>query len=472
MPPEHLRFGGGVAETVLNPIVLLVVLIVGALILVWPRSKIIAPFIAASILIPIDQVVVIVGLHFSVLRILVLFGIVRLIREKIAMRSRIFSGGINKIDVVVILFPLFTAIAGVLLFRELGALIFQLGNIYTIFGVYFLLRFLIRDERDIIRMVRTLAYVSAVIAVVMIWEARTGHNPYALLGGARASFYATLMERGGRFRAIGCFGHPILAGTFGAILVPLFVLLWREGKKNQAIAGVGIVSATVIMLAANSSTPVLAYAGGVLALCMWPIRNWLRVLRWSIVITIVSLHMVMKAPVWHLISRVDISGGSSSYHRFMLVDQCIRHFWDWWLVGVKDTGPWGWDMWDTANQYVSVCDSSGLLPFILFMAVIVYGFQYLGKAIRTVGNRKQQILLWALGAALFANVVAFGGISYWDQTQVVWYGLLAAISAATVIRLTESIKVPIRVPSKVTNWSAQFTEPAAGIGNDKIETDP
>jgi hypothetical protein len=166
---------------------------------------------------------------------------------------------------------------------------------------------------------------------------------------------------------MGCFAHSILAGTFGATILPLFVLLWQQGSKNRLIAIVGMVSATVITLASNSSTPVLAYAGGVLALSMWPMRNWTRAIRWAVVITVVCLHIVMKAPVWHLIARIDVSGQSSSYHRFMLVDQCIRHFSDWWLIGVKSTFEWGWDMWDTANQYVSICEYSGLIPFILFL---------------------------------------------------------------------------------------------------------
>src|ERR1700675_4884320 len=131
----------------------------------------------------------------------------------------------------------------------MGALIYQLGTMYTIFGVYFLLRFIVRDERDVIRIFRTLAYVAAVVAIVMTWEIITGHNPYALLAGAKAGAYANVTERAGRFRATGCFVHPILAGTFGAILLPLFVLLWQSGKKNRAIAAVGIVSATVITLA-------------------------------------------------------------------------------------------------------------------------------------------------------------------------------------------------------------------------------
>jgi hypothetical protein len=471
LEPQHLRFGGGTAGTVLNPFVLLVVLLAGMLILFWPRGKAMAMFIAATILIPMDQVLLMGGMHFPMLRLLALFGIVRLVRTKLSSKSQIFSGGINKIDITVILFAIFTALAGILLFEQSAALVFQLGNIYTTFGIYFLLRFLIRTEEDIVIMVRTLAYVAAVVAVVMTWEIATGRNPYAILGGARAASYATLTVRDDRFRAMGSFGHPILAGTFGAILVPLFVLLWQSGKKNRAIAALGIVSATVITLTSNSSTPILAYAGGVLALCMWPMRNWMRIIRWGVVVTVVSLHLVMKAPVWHLISRIHISGGSSSYHRFMLIDQCIRHFGDWWLVGVKSTSDWGWDMWDTANQYVSICDTSGFFPFILFLATIVYGFKYLGKARRLAENRKQQIFLWALGSALFANMVAFVGISYWDQTQVVWYGLLAAICAARVGRPQgESTAVTVRVPPQEANWAEQFGE-LADIKSDAIETD-
>jgi hypothetical protein len=160
----------------------------------------------------------------------------------------------------------------------------------------------------------------------------------------------------------------------------------------------------------------------------------MRAIRWGIVCTLISLHLVMKAPVWHLISRIDLAGGSSSYHRYQLVDQCIRHFSDWWLLGVKDTAGWGWDMWDTANQYVLVSETSGLIPLTLFLATIVYAFKYLGRTRKSAAQDRQKTLyLWALGAALFANVVTFFGISYFDQTVVVWYGLLAAISSAVLL---------------------------------------
>jgi hypothetical protein len=162
--------------------------------------------------------------------------------------------------------------------------------------------------------------------------------------------------------------------------------------------------------------------------------------------------MVMKSPVWQLIDRMSIIGGSSGYHRYQLVDQCIRHFSDWWLYGVKDTGAWGWDMWDTANQYVSVADQSGLIPFILFIAIIVYGFKFLGRARKAAeGNKKMELYYWALAAAMVANAVGYFGISYWDQTMVVWYTFLAMIAAAFVTIPLESTatvaaeEVPVRL---------------------------
>jgi hypothetical protein len=435
MGPDHLKFGGGVSETVLNPAVLVVVLIAGVLICVWPRKKAVVVFLAASLLIPMDQVLLIGPAHFPMLRLLVLFGIIRIVREKAVSKVPVFSHGMNKIDIAVILMTVFIAVNGILLFPESGAIINQSGNLYTVFGAYFLLRFLIRDEEDIVRTIQTLACVAAIVAVIMTYEVATGHNPYAMLGGARAADYASLVVRDDRFRGRGPFGHSILAGTFGAVLMPLFVALWWKGRKYRKIAVIGIISSTVITLAANSSTPVLGYAAGVLALCLWPARRWMRAIRWGIVLTLVSLHLVMKAPVWNLIARIDITGGSSSWHRFMLVDQCIRRFGDWWLLGIKDTSVWGWDMWDTANQYVSVCENSGLLPLILFVAVLFYGFQYLGKVRRAAGkDKKTALFIWALGSALFANVVAFFGISYSDQTVVAWYGLLAMIPAAMAVR--------------------------------------
>ncbi len=441
MSPENLRYGGGVAGTVLNPAVAIVLLIAGLLILFLPQRKAVIPFLFTAIVVPGDQIVVVAGLHFPVLRVLLLFGLVRLLMIKGRGQMDLLSGGINKIDKAVFGLALTTAVCGVLLFRNFGAVVFQLGELYTAFCTYFLLRCLVRDREDVYRTIRVFAWIAIFLGVIMTIERVTGTNPYGKLGGARAFFYDSLMERDGKIRATGSFGGPITAGTFGAVLVPLFVGLWLVDKKQRSTAVLGMVGATVMTVACNSSTPLGGYIAGILGLCLWPFRGLMRLIRWGIVVTLVSLHMVMKAPVWQLIARIDLTGGNSGDHRYQLINQSIIHFWEWWLIGTRNSGAWGWDMWDLCDQYVVAAVNSGLLGVILFIAIIVYGFKYLGKARNATTDKKQALFFWAMSSALFAHVISFLGIGYWDQTIVAWYALLVMISAVAVPR-----KVAVAAP--------------------------
>ena len=435
MIPENLQFGGGTGGTFLSPIVLVAILIAGIFICFSSRRKALVAFLAAAILIPPDQVLLLGGVHFPMLRLLAIFGIVRILRDRFSKKEPIFSGGVNGIDKAVIVLSAFSLINGMLLWKVWAEFVFQAGNLLSAFGAYFLLRFLIRDMEDVKHAIRSLAVVAAVIALLMAYEQHTGRNLlYSTLGGARADVLGSSIVRDDHLRAAGPFGHPILAGTFGGILLPLFVGLWWKDKKDRNYAAAGVAASTVIAFAASSSTALFGFLGGIVGLCFWPLRRRMRVIRWGIVGTLVSLHLYMKSPVWHLISDIDLTGSSSSYHRYQLVNQCILHFWDWVLVGTKGYEAWGWDMWDLSNQYVAYADQCGLIPLLSFIAMIVFGFRYLGKARRTEPDRKQQAFIWALGASLFANVVAFFGISYFDQTIVAWYALLAMIGAAISVR--------------------------------------
>jgi hypothetical protein len=138
----------------------------------------------------------------------------------------------------------------------------------------------------------------------------------------------------------------------------------------------------------------------------------------------------MKAPVWALIARIDLTGSSSGTHRYMLVDNFMRHFRDWWIVGFKDYNTWGWDMWDLSNQFVAYGLGGGLVTLVLFITVLSRCFSGVGRARRLVANRSEEWFFWCLGAALFAHVVAFFGMSYFDQMQFALYALLAIISVA------------------------------------------
>jgi hypothetical protein len=219
-----------------------------------------------------------------------------------------------------------------------------------------------------------------------------------------------------------------------------------------------------MVFASHSSTPVLAYGAGILAICAWPIRRHMRAVRWGLVAALIALNMIMKAPVWFIIQHIDVVGGSSGYHRAMLVNDFIVHFRDWWLMGTTENARWGFNMWDMCNQFVAEGQVGGLATFLCFLAMICICFSRIGTARKTVeGDRDKEWYFWLFGAALFSHVVGFFGISYFDQTRFSWFALLAMIVTATAAYLPEKVRSPRAVRLPAARPAASYARvPASG----------
>ena len=420
-------------ETLLHPLVALAILLAIVLILFLPRKHVIVPLLLAIFLVPKGQVVVIAGMHFTVAKILFLTGVIRWVMSR---RSLTLAGGFNSIDRVFALWALCYPIVFAFQWMQTQALIKTIGDSVDTFCGYFVLRFLIQDIEDVRRVIRLFIAISAIMAICMLNEHLSQQNVFGLLGGAARAPEV----RNGLIRASGVFQHSILAGCFGATLLPLFLALWTD-RKSRWVVLVGVISSIIIVASANGSTASLACVAGVFGLCFWPFRKQMRLVRWGLVSTLVALHLVMHGPVWSLIEKIDLTGSSSSYHRYMLIDNCIRHFWDWWLLGVKNYDSWGFDMWDLSNQYVAYAVTGGLATLVFFIAIISRGFAGIGTARKLVaGKPREEWFFWCIGASLFAHVMAYFGIGYFDQTQFAWFALLAVVSAA--VCKTKRLPVP------------------------------
>jgi hypothetical protein len=463
MEPGNLKFGGGLDHSQLHPFVLVAMLLAIVLIFVLPRKYIFAPVLTVILLLSLGQQLNLGGIHLYVDRIIVLAAWIRLLMLKRSYRN-LLAGGFDSADKAFLLWACFHSLAMVLLFADGGAVVNQVGFLWDVVGGFFLLRFLVRDDEDVNRLITCLGLIAAVVAAGMLVERFRGVNVFGYLGVLHLS--PTIRE--GSLRAQGPFAHALLGGTFGATLLPLFAWLWIQKRRMMAI--LGMASSTIITLMSASSTPIMAYAAGILGICLWPLRNHLRVIRWSIVGFLLSLQVVMKAPVWFIIARFDLVGGSSGYHRALLVDQFIRHFFEWWLIGTNSNGNWGYDMWDTCNQFVQEGLNGGILTLICFVCLIVFTFKRLGIARRSTGkDTKKAWLLWILGCTLFSHVVAFFGISYFDKMKVSWFAFLAMVPAviATLpprnkqrlrqaVVLSEGAGVPSDVPAFTVESATGF----------------
>jgi hypothetical protein len=443
-PEYNNRFGAGVNGSMIHPFVLIMTIIAAILILVLPRKYAVVPLLVTIFLTPFGQEVYFAGAHVFVPRFLILCGWVRIIVTKFSSRSEFVSGGFTSVDKIFVLWAFLRALATYLEFMQVGAIVNQCGFLIDSVGGFFLLRFFIRDEEDILRVTKTFAYIVAILALCMLNEKLHAQNLFGFIGGQLSPFV-----RDGAIRAQGPFEGPIPAGTFAGATMCLFMWLWRDGRA-KFFAIVGLIGAFIMVVTSASSTPLVTTIGALVGIAMWPLRGRMRAVRWGIALLLISLHLVMKSPVWFLINHIDFVSGNSGYHRALLIDMCVNHFRDWWLIGVQSTANWGWDMWDQANQFVSEAESGGLATLICFVLLISKSFGRIGSARKVVlGDRKEEWKFWILGVGLFSYIVAFFGISYGDQLMFSWFTLLALISAATSVVL-EQRTVPETATETVT----------------------
>ena len=294
------------------------------LIFALPRKKLIVPLLLTFFNVPLGQVVVLGGLHFTVLRIMILAGLLRraTFHAPSAEEGK-YPGGFNGVDQMVVLWAICSEVILSLQWTETQALIHNAGDLIDALGGYLLIRFLIPDREAIVQTVKAFAWVCVIQGAFMTSEQFIGQNLFGYLGGT--SIWVTV--RDGEIRSQGVLGC-IYAGVFGGTLIPLFLWLRGEGKY-RGIAIAGIAGALAMVITSRSSTSWMALAGSLTGLAFWALRKQMRLIRWGFALTLVGLHLVMNGPVWSLIAKVDLTGSSSSYHRFYLVNNCIIHFSDW-----------------------------------------------------------------------------------------------------------------------------------------------
>lgn len=403
----------------------------GCLVVALPRRYALLPVIVLTCYMTMGMRLIVAGMNFTMIRILLLFGWIRLVS-----RNELRPLRLNQIDKAMIWFVLSSILTYALLWGNYDAFKDKLGLAYNVLGFYFFFRLVLKDQDDVVRVFKMFGVLIVPLAGLMIVEKVTGLNSFAIFGGVNA----VTLVRDGALRCQGPFAHPILAGTFGAALVPFFVALWFDNQHrrlNRLVAVLGFTSSAVITAMCASSGPVLTFACGLFGMAMWGMRRYMRQIRWLTVLGLTGLHLVMKAPVWFILARVDIFNASTGYHRAYLIDRAIANFWDWWLVGTKSTAAWAdadQHLFDVTSQYLVYAADGGLITMLLFIGIIVCGFRGVGRYIAAKGGTEQRatlICVWALGAALFAHVMTYLSTSYFDQNVVTWYLLLAMISTVT-----------------------------------------
>lgn len=314
------------------------------------------------------------------------------------------------------------------------AFINRLGVVYNTLGIYFLLRSFCQNIEDVIGLVKLTAIVLVPVALAMVSEQLTHQNPFAAFGAVPEE----TVLRHERFRSQGPFRHPILAGTVGAVCAPLMIGIWQI---HPMIARVGLAACLMMVISSASSGPLMSLIFSIFALIAWRWRHSTRQIRTIAILSYLLLDLVMQAPAYYLIARIDLTGGSTGWHRARLIQSAIEHLGEWVWAGTDYTRHWmptgvSWspDHADITNHYLQMGVVGGLPLMVLFILTLWMGFRYVGKTLvaRTEAPFQDQFLVWALGASLFAHAATCISVSYFDQSFLFLYLTLATIVSTYV----------------------------------------
>lgn len=404
--------------------------IIAVLILFLPRQSVIIPILISVCYLNLEQKFIIAGFNIHLLRMLILFGWIRLI-----LRKEVPIPKLNYIDVTILCWVLISIITNTILWSTWDAFFNRVGMAYDVLGIYFFLRHVILDMQDVKRVLLYASILVVPLGCLMIYESLSGVNLLSFLGESPVQ----VLERDGRFRCQGPFRHPILAGTFGAAMLPLVLsVYWQNNGKWISLAG--ICSVTAIVITSHSGGPLLVFIACVIGMCLWPVRRHMQIVCLGIVIVLLFLHYVMKAPVWYLQAKLSILTGGTGWHRSFLIDQAIKYFDEWWFLGSKYTAHWmpyglrGYPtQTDITNQFILEGVDGGLLKLILFVGIILCGFTMISRTLRSMETRhyvlSDKIIPWSIGVSITAHIISFLSVAYFDQIWTIWYIAFAMIPA-------------------------------------------
>jgi hypothetical protein len=416
-----------VKETTITPLGLLFLAIMCIVTLAGPRRYVILGLLMAVCCITIGQKIIVANLTFTVYRVVILVCWVRL-----AVRREFEPIGFNSIDGLLLIWVVVSVTIHLIARGTMASFINRMGFAYDTLGIYFFFRFAIRDMDDIIRMGKMLAFLVIPVATFMIVEKLTQRNLFSAFGGVPEMTGV----REGTLRCQGPFRHPILSGTFGATLFPLFLGLWKIDRK---VASIGLFAALIVVGTSGSGGPLSTLIMGIFGFSLWAVRPNLKLIRWVFFFLFTYMAVFMKAPVWYLTAKISNFTGGTGWHRSYLMEQAARYVNEWWLCGTDYTAHWmpyqlpmNPKMVDITNQYLATGVDAGFASMILFMLIIAVAFTRVGRTINLMDDDyplEKQLVVWTLGVALLCHATAFFGVAYFDQLEAIFYLSVASISS-------------------------------------------
>ena len=324
-----------------------------------------------------------------------------------------------------------------------------------------------------IQMLKVLVIVGAIVGLFSLYESRMWVNVFD-------SYIRDIwphhvpwdipMKRGGFKRASGAFGHPICAGYFFAIIVPMALWIWREKLFNKKFLGFAIMLLCIAgVLASISRAPIIGmFVSFVIIWFGWSQR---KIVVLGIVSVALLISLIFLLPQFISYVSVDRSSArtedqENAAYRKELLDNYMEVLAEKPLIGWgRFTVPVVKGQKSIDNEYLFLALVSGKISLYMYILIIVWILaRLLRLSIKSETSDPQTRLAWCLFAGLVASIFTQATVYAGTQTVQFFY-ILIGMSEALVIsprKIKDSITETINTLSNIKN-RYRFTRTIPGM---------
>ncbi|MBN1866618.1 hypothetical protein JW916_04940 [Candidatus Sumerlaeota bacterium] len=306
---------------------------------------------------------------------------------------------------------------------------------------YVATRLIVTNPSGLIRFLKHLVLLGAVLGVLGVFESVTYRNPYGPLMAYDAwglKFRTDLSPfiRHGFLRAGGPFANSIGFGLFFTCLAAISVGLLR--LPGFRLVPWGFVSVALFggCVSSWSSGPLCSLIFTCAMIAGFPLRRFWRPLAVFVVISCVFLEFYSNRHFYEIPTRIAFNE-ETAYYRIGLYEEALGggmsgH----WLAGfgyvginpnseeVNVAAGFDWVHRDFTSVYIDLLAQFGLLGLVPFLVLTVLYYRRLYVASFCIGGREDAWFLWCFAAGLFGWTMATFTVTLVAQTRGLFFLLL------------------------------------------------
>lgn len=317
------------------------------------------------------------------------------------------------------------------------------NNTLAIFIPYLMVRSLIKDDADKVQLIKMMTTLGAGIALFNLYEFRMFTNvfdEYLRQIWPTSVVWDTgfVQMRAGFKRAMGPFGHPIIAGYFFSLMVPLAI--WCHSQKhyrNKTIGRLTVFLNVLGVLVSISRAPILGTGLGLLII----FYGWSRNRKTIVTVTAVIFSILLLAALPRFMTYISVTRATAetpdqrnaAYRKEMIeayaevaLERPIQGWGRFNIPKVRGMG-------SIDNEYLGIALQAGLIALGFYLLFLLGTMARLYKFARFKNHDDPAArLAWCLLAGWVSAVFSQGTVYSGGQT-IQYLFMLAGLSQNLIL---------------------------------------